>query len=309
MTAMRTWITSTRWAVFLTSIWCLLAAGAAAAEPERTAVVALDVDPKLPEYLRAKARGQIEHGLASTGYTVVPGSEVEKLPRSLAACREGACLPRVGAILHAAMLVIATISGKDESTIVELRIFDGATADLIATVREVCDLCGIAELEERVSIAASLLRSRVEVVHARREADAEQARRFEVARRVANPVTAHETRRVLSIPGVSVAAIGSVAAGVGVYLLAIDGRGTCEPGDQSEFPDPGAVIRYPDPSDRSVYLCKNRYDTKLTGTITLSAGVAALALGAVLIVRGDTERVVVVSPAPGGATVGVRGAW
>ena len=83
---------------------------------------------------------------------------------------------------------------------------------------------------------------------------------------------------------------------------------TCNAGDTPVYPDPGAVIRYPDPTDHSNYVCRDLYSTKALGISSIGAGVVAIALGTVLVVRAQQHEIQV-TPTPGGATVGVAFAW
>src|SRR6185436_12922728 len=123
----------------------MLVAPAAAADPrprDRVAVVALDLGPSTPPYLRATATSQIQAALAAAGNEVMPTIEVRaRLSGELAGCRKGECVRRVGEALGARSLVFVTIDGKDENLLVAMRLHDGRTGEPEAEVREVCDLC------------------------------------------------------------------------------------------------------------------------------------------------------------------------
>jgi hypothetical protein len=211
-------------------------------------------------------------------------------------------------------LVTVTIDSKDENTVVTMRLHDGSTGQREAEVREVCDLCGQAELSDRLGIAASALRARAI------EAREREAKQPPTRPATTGPATsarapadaAGQGRAELRSlgPGILAGAAGAIAVGAGIYLLAIDGRGTCEPGDQPVYPDPGAVIRYPDPANQDVYVCRERYETQLPGIATVGAGVAAIAAGVALVVRARHRgRSVEIAPRAGGATVQVSWPW
>lgn len=264
---------------------------------ERAAIVAIDLGPGTPPYLRETAAGQLAAGLAAAGYEVVPAAEIAaRLTGELAGCRQGPCVRRVGQALGAPSLVFVTIDGKDENTIIAMRLHDDVTGERAAEVREVCDLCGQAELAERLSIAASALRARALET---RERTAKQS----------GPAAPAGGRRSL-VPGILVGAAGAIAIAGGAYLVAIDGRGTCHRGDQPVYPTPGAVIRYPDPTDLDTFVCRYKYETRAPGIASAATGVVALAAGVALILRARVgARAVEIVPRSGGAVVDVSWPW
>lgn len=311
--------------VLLVAIAILVVAPRAAAEPgprERAAVVAIDLGRSAPIYLRAKAAGRIEAGLAAAGYEVMPAAQVRaRLTGELARCRDGACVRRVGEALGVRALVLVAIDGVDDNTVVTLRLHDGRTGAREAEVREVCDLCGEAELTGRLRTAAQALRGRS--LEARRRelrpgAPLAAASPDGSAAIVASPMPAapppppppRATASRSMIPGLLLAAAGALAVGAGLYLVALDGQGTCSPGDGPIYPAPGAVIRYPDPSDPTTYVCRDVYETRTLGFVSAGTGVAAVAAGVALVVRARQRGPVFeVAPRPGGATMGVGWAW
>ncbi len=269
-----------------------LAALPAAAAPhrERAAVAAIDASSKIPAHQVAKAKLVIEQGLAAAGYTIVASAP---LVGARAACRSGDCVRDVARDASVDAVVFAAIASKDESAIVDLALFDGATAQQIATVHEVCDLCGEAELDERLGVAASALRAQAVAVVARQA-------RLDAALR-AHPAPSQ-------VPGVALGAAGVAAIGVGAYLWSIDGSGTCHAGDGPVYPAAGAVIRYPDPTDTSVFVCRDRYKTRAAGIATLGAGAVAAAVGLTWVVRAHRYQPML-DVGPQGAQLGLAVAW
>jgi hypothetical protein len=108
--------------------------------------------------MRAKAVTATEGGLTAAGFEVLPLDQATaKLSGDLATCRQGPCLASVGKAVDAGALVVVTITRKDESTIIVMRLFDAATGEMAADIHEVCDLCGQHELDDRIDVAASSL--------------------------------------------------------------------------------------------------------------------------------------------------------
>src|SRR5258706_5396145 len=149
----------------------LIALSASVVAAPRAAVLAVDLSGGAPEYVRAKAGSRVQDGLAAAGYDVMPKDQVTaKLAGELASCRSGSCLAKGGKALDVTSLVLVTVTRKDESTIIVMRLLDPASGDVIAEVHEVCDLCGQQELEARIRVAASALRRKAETERAKRDA-------------------------------------------------------------------------------------------------------------------------------------------
>ena len=279
-------------------------------ERERAALAAIDVGKKVPRYLGAKAIVQIEGGLAAAGYDVLPSVKVgPRLTGDLAACRDGACVRLVGDALNVQVLVFASFDSTDENIVITMRLYDAATGRRDSEVREVCDLCGEAEFSERLAVAASTLRARAVEARERREqltAKSVSPAPVEPARSPA-PAPAPAPRSML--PGAAIGAAGALALGGGIYLLAINGRGACSPGDEPVYPARGAVIRYPDPANQDSYLCRDVYHTKAVGLATSAIGVGVLAAGVALVVRARGHDTFEVSPVVGGAQVKASISW
>jgi hypothetical protein len=268
------------------------ASTAVAGPRDRAALVGLDVSTSVPAYLTPRLTLQIEQGLAAAGFEVVPSTTVTAaLTGSLAACRDGACLRDVGRALDVQVVVVASVTARGESMVIAMRLHDARTGDRLADLGDVCDLCGEAELVERVGIEASALRARAERAS---------------SRAVHGSAPTHERGSV--VPGLAIGIAGVAVLAGGVVLLGVDGHGTCNAGDTPVYPDPGAVIRYPDPSNHDSYVCRDLYSTKALGITTIGVGVAAVALGAVLVVRAH-EHEIQLAPTPGGATVGMAFEW
>src|SRR5262249_46639464 len=112
------------------------------------------------------------------------------------------------------------------------------------------------------------------------------------------------------LPGLLLGAAGAAAIGGGLYLVTIDGRGTCDRGDQPIYPVPGAVIRYPDPSNPDRFVCRDVYETRIPGIASAGVGIAALAAGVALVVRARyRDRSLEMAPLPGGAALHVSWPW
>jgi hypothetical protein len=274
------------------------------ADHERVAVVAIDVGAAVPAHLTAKAATQIEGGLSAAGYDVLPNAQGLPLTSELARCREGSCVRQVGEALQVQAVVYAAITADGENIIISLRMFDTGAARQDASVHEVCELCGEAELSQRLHVAASTLRAQAVETQARL---ARPSLRPPV--QVAPPQTPRRAEPRSIVPGVAIGLAGVATLAGGIYLIAIDGDGRCAKGDTPVFPDPGAVIRYPDPSNTNIFICRDLYTTKTLGFASTALGAAAIAFGTVMIVRARDQRDLEIMPLSHGVAVRMSLAW
>jgi hypothetical protein len=176
-------------------------AGSAAAQSakERAALLSIELGKGVQEFVRAKAVAQVQQGLGSAGYEVVPPDQASKqLGGDLASCKSGPCLAQVGKALNASALVNVSITRKLDSQIIVMQMLEASSGEVVADIHEVCDLCGQDELEERLGVAASALRSK---------AAAHVAKRASATPVVAPPVVVAQAGgpiRVAVVPGIAV---------------------------------------------------------------------------------------------------------
>ncbi len=186
----------------LIAILLASSAGSAAAQgaKEKAAIVSIELGKGVQDFMRGKASVQMQQGLTAAGYDVIPPDQV-KLSGDLAKCKAGPCLMQVGSALGASALVTASITRKLDSQIIVMQLADASSGDVVADVHEVCDLCGQDELEERIGVAASALRSKAVAQLAKR------ASATPVAAPPAPGVPATrpgETLKVAVVPGIAV---------------------------------------------------------------------------------------------------------
>lgn len=149
---------------------------AAESTKERTAILTIELGKGVQEFVRAKATSQVQQGLMAAGYDVVsPEQTAKQLTPELAACKSGPCLAQVAKTLKVSSLVHVAITRKHDSQVIVMQMLDPGTGDAIADIHEVCDLCGQDELEERIGVAASALRSKAVAELNRRAAAATPA--------------------------------------------------------------------------------------------------------------------------------------
>jgi hypothetical protein len=82
----------------------------------------------------------------------------------LANCRDGACYPALARVLGVNYLVAARVSESSKNYEISLEIINGRTGGVIGTNRERCEICGVDEAGEKMALAATALRARLEAL-------------------------------------------------------------------------------------------------------------------------------------------------
>src|SRR5262249_17911578 len=135
---------------------------------QRVAVVRLAFEGNVPEAARDLFAQRLVEGLAAARFEVMTGAMVkERLAAAgLAAdsCSGGSCTGKATRALGVAFLVFATVVEHDKTYDITLDLVNGKSGVTIGTNRERCEICGVEEASEKVSLAASALRARLEAL-------------------------------------------------------------------------------------------------------------------------------------------------
>lgn len=135
---------------------------------QRVAVVRVDFDGSVAEAARELFATRVVEGLAAAQFEVFSGAAVsQKLAaggRRLVNCRDTDCYPEVAQSLSVTYLVAARVSESNKNYEISLELINGRTGGVIGTNRERCEICGVDEAGEKMALAASALRSRLEAL-------------------------------------------------------------------------------------------------------------------------------------------------
>ena len=135
---------------------------------QRVAVVRLGFEGAVPEAARDLFAQRLVEGLTAVRFEVMTGAMVkERLAAAgLAAdsCSGGSCTGKATRALGAALLVFASVVEHDKTYDITLDLVNGKSGITIGTNRERCEICGVEEASEKVSLAASALRARLEAL-------------------------------------------------------------------------------------------------------------------------------------------------
>jgi hypothetical protein len=138
-----------------------------AANAERLAIVRFEVNGNVPPALRRALGDRLIEGLTAVSFEVLrppPDSESPVFDREGEACRDEACYRRVAKGAKVSYLVAAQISERQKSFEITLELLSARSGSVVGTNRERCEICGVAEVGEKMSLAASTLRARLEAL-------------------------------------------------------------------------------------------------------------------------------------------------
>ena len=158
-------------ASFLAAALAPLPAGAQTSATEAAgalvAVLPPDFSANVSEGARTTLEQRLVEGLKAARFDVVSGEEALKRVGGDAAalgCRARDCYPTLAKRLRVAYLVVATVTQVERSYDIRLGLVRGRSGDDAARLRERCDICGIEEVGEKMGLAASSLRTKLEAL-------------------------------------------------------------------------------------------------------------------------------------------------
>jgi hypothetical protein len=133
---------------------------------QRVAIARLQFEGRIPEGLQALFAQRLVQGLSAAGFEVLPGTDVEQklvaVNQSLVGCQNASCYPAVAGALSASYLITGQITESNKTYTMVLEIINGRTGGVLASNRERCETCGVEEAGEKMGLAASALRERLE---------------------------------------------------------------------------------------------------------------------------------------------------
>jgi hypothetical protein len=275
-------------------IGCLVWLGAGAAgAAERLGVLLPQTRPAAAPELRDRFHEAVVRGLGSGGDEVIPAGEVRLrlgVSDELLNCAgAGPCLARVAQALGTQRLVSTDIdiSGKDYA--IKLRLLDGTGREL-TKVDEPCDICTVKEADEAVARAAAKLATAAHTLLGeslattkpeatpppKAEPPKPEPPKAEPPKPEPAPVVAptpppaetppaHVEKKPFPWRAVAISSLvaGVVGLAVGIPLLAIDGKPTCN------LPNPTQA-------------CPDVYNTGAGGGVMLGLGIGGLAASGVM---------------------------
>lgn len=134
---------------------------------QRVAVARLSFEGKIPEGLQDLFAQRLMEGLSAARFEVLTGKDVQQKlaqEKDLLACQDASCYPAMAKTLNASYLITARVAESNKTYTMLMEIINGRTGAVLASNRERCETCGVEEAGEKMGLAASALRERLEVV-------------------------------------------------------------------------------------------------------------------------------------------------
>jgi hypothetical protein len=234
------------------------------AEKQRVAVVKLSFKGGVPEVARELFAQRLVEGLAAARFEVLSGPIVRD--RLAAAelngetCSHGSCTGQMARALRVAFLVFAAVIEHDKTYEITLELVNGLSGTNIGTNRERCEICGVEEASEKVGLAASALRARLEAL-------ANTPARFVIRSRPSG------ARLVLDGESIGPTPIDREVPG-GVHKLALTADGY-EPLERTVT----AVNGVDEALELEMVVVPTRFPLRSAGWVAVAVGVAALVGG------------------------------
>ncbi len=145
------------------AILLLLFTGSAQAQPRRrAAVLRLEFGDRVPEVGRARLSSELLEALAANEFQPFAGPVVNNILKkdaALESCREDACYRRAAGRLGVDFLVVGAVRAERRSFEVELGLVSGRSGRVLNSKTSKCELCGIAEVGEKLSKLVGALAS------------------------------------------------------------------------------------------------------------------------------------------------------
>jgi TolB-like protein len=135
---------------------------------QRVAVVKLAFEGGVPEAARDLFAQRLVEGLTAARFEALSGAMVHERLAAVGlgaeSCAGGSCTAKAAQALGVAFLVYASVVEHEKTYDVTLELVNGRSGVSIGTNRERCEICGVEEASEKVSLAASALRARLEAL-------------------------------------------------------------------------------------------------------------------------------------------------
>lgn len=137
-------------------------------EKSWVAVVRLSFAGAVGEAARELFAARLTEGLRVADFQVTAGPAVaEHLSAQGIApdsCTDESCYRRAGPALGVAYLVAGAVNERQKTYEITLELINARTGAVIGTHRERCEICGVEDAGEKMGLAASALRSRLEAL-------------------------------------------------------------------------------------------------------------------------------------------------
>lgn len=135
---------------------------------QRIAIARLEFKGKIPDVLQELFARRLYEGLSAAWFEVIASASAKNSlsegASSLNNCKQASCYQSFASQLGTSYLITAEVSESDKTYTITMDIINGLTGRVLASNRERCETCGVEEAGEKMGLAASALRERLEIV-------------------------------------------------------------------------------------------------------------------------------------------------
>jgi hypothetical protein len=159
-----TW--SWAWSFALVAVFATAARAQEGVGVQRVAVVRIDFGGNVPLAGQGLFARRLTEGLAAARFSVLSESALEQRLRAgrVTRCEDSYCFPELARAIGVGYLVTGLVSEQSKTYKIRLELWNGRTGASIGSVQEMCETCGIEDAGEKMNLAASALRARLEAV-------------------------------------------------------------------------------------------------------------------------------------------------
>jgi hypothetical protein len=220
------------------AIVAAVALSGASARAERPRIAVMEMaGGKITPDLRERMTHAVDEGLLASGADVVDGMPAAATGPGGAPCDGNGCVEAVAKATVSAYVLRGTLEIDGRTYELRLEMLDGKTGVLIESREDRCEICTEGEALEMAGVSASALK--VQVFKKKPPASADAASvspalapsvappgtvRIETSAPMSGPTATDSGHRQLGWIGVAAGVVGVAA---GIWLVSIDGNGTC----------------------------------------------------------------------------------
>jgi TolB-like protein len=142
----------------------LSSATASAASARRVAVLRLDFNGRVTEVARDDLASRLVEALAAADFQVFAGPVMNQIVQkgsALESCRAETCYREISAALGVQYLVTGSVAVERRNYEIALELVEGQSGRTLGASREVCELCGLREVGDKMTALARKLNAYV----------------------------------------------------------------------------------------------------------------------------------------------------
>jgi hypothetical protein len=237
---------------------------------QRVAVLRLGFGGDVPEASQEMFARRLVQGLTVARFQVLSTAMLRDKLAGATNCNDPSCYPGLARSLGVGYLVVGRVTENSKTYQIALDLVNGRTGAILGSVRQQCETCGIEEAGEKMDLAASALRARL-------EAATRAPARF-VIRSLPSDAQAHIDGRAVGRTPLDIELTG------GEHHLVLD-LGGHEPLNRTFI----VVSGVDESMDLALVAGTTTFPYRTVGWVALVGGVLAVAAGAMALVIDGNE--------------------